>query len=87
MGGALLLVVSPQTVFVVNGAVSLCAMFILLTLPANIRPIEQGDASEKRSMLADVMEGFSVVLQKPALWVTIGLAAVGFFLRSSCTIH
>lgn len=79
VGGALLLVVSPQMVFVVNGAVSLCAMFILLTLPANIRPIEEHDPSEKRSMLADVMEGFSVVLQKPALWVTIGLAAVGFF--------
>ncbi|MCF4099116.1 MFS transporter [Maritalea mediterranea] len=82
VGGALLLLISPQMVFVVNGVVSLLAMAILLGLPANLKPktdtsTDVGDKST--SMFSEIAKGFAVVLEKPALWVTIGLAAMGFF--------
>lgn len=80
VGGGLLLLLSPQMVFVVNGAVSLCAALILMTLPSNIRDVKKPEtAGEKTSLLAEAGEGFMVVLSKPPLWITIGLGAMGFF--------
>lgn len=80
VGGALLLIISPQMVFVVNGVISLCAVLILMTLPRNIREVKKlEDGEAKKSMFAEAGEGFKVVLAKPALWVTIGLGAMGFF--------
>lgn len=83
VGGALLLVVSSQTVFVINGLVSLCAMAILLTLPKSLKPqVEDNDEQKsvgKKGIFYEIAEGYKTVGKIPALWVTIGLGAFGFF--------
>lgn len=84
VGGALLLIVSSQTVFVINGLVSLCAMGILLTLSKSIRPKptkaeEDTSDTKKGGIFGEIAEGYKTVGKIPALWVTIGLGAFGFF--------
>ncbi|AVX03733.1 DTMP kinase [Maritalea myrionectae] len=85
VGGALLIWVSPQAVFGVNGAVSLLAMAIFMTLPRKIEAKQtedhdaQQEAGGKASMLNDILSGFAIVFSTPALWTTIMLGAMGFF--------
>lgn len=86
VGGGLLLFVSSQMVFVVNGFVSLIAMAILFSLPKTIRAMpekgasaEESGAAPKKNMLKEIAEGYQTVGRKPALWFTILLGAVGFF--------
>ncbi|MGJ8527152.1 MFS transporter [Maritalea sp.] len=85
VGGALLLIVSSQAVFLINGMVSVVALMILLTLPKNLRPTEEprndGDAKDKKSesIFAEIAQGYATVAKIPALWVTIGLGSFGYF--------
>jgi predicted MFS family arabinose efflux permease len=85
VGGALLLFVSSQMVFIINGAVSLFAMLLLFGLPKNIRPLPEEKEDEatgepqKKNMLKEIAQGYKTVGRKPALWFTILLGAVGFF--------
>ena len=85
VGGALLIFVSSQSVFVVNGFVSLLALAILLWLPKGLRPKNSGETEaggtdqKKMGIFAEIAEGYKTVGRIPALWVTIGLGAFGFF--------
>ena len=83
VGGALLLVVSSQTVFFINGLVSIGAMAILLALPKSLKSkspdSDKEETTEKKGIFHEIAEGYKTVGQIPALWVTIGLGAFGFF--------
>ena len=81
VGGAILLFASSQTVFLVNGCVSLVALLILLTLPKKLRANDEqsNEQNEKRGMFADLRDGYQTVMRKRSLWFTILFGSVGFF--------
>jgi len=83
VGGALLLWLAPQQVFFANAILSVLAAAILLGLPAKVRKLEASDKDDtmekKRSLLADIGEGFQEIGSKPILAGALLLGSVGFF--------
>jgi len=85
IGGALLLFVSSQMVFVINGFVSLSAALVLFALPRRMGKEEPEDdeegaeTGEQTGILSEIAEGYKTVGRIPALWITIMLGAFGFF--------
>jgi len=84
VGGALLLFMNAQAVFVVNGCISLLALAILLGLPKALRSTagkseEKQDDKKKQSIFIEIADGYKTIGRIPALWASIGLGAFGFF--------
>ena len=76
VGGLLLLILAPQQVFLLNGAISLSAAAILLGLPHGFRPVQK---RPKTSMFSDIREALVVVRGNQTLIFGIALMGAGFF--------
>ena len=74
LGGALLVVMSPESVFVVNAVISVIAALILLRLPRLAKPMP-----EDGSVWANALDGLRIVRAAPPLRWALGLMAAAFF--------
>lgn len=77
VGGLLLLVLTPQSIFLVNAGVSLVAAAILTGLAANLVPSRTATAHP--SIVAGLREGFGEFRRKPVLALGLTLMAGGYF--------
>ena len=75
LGGLLLVAISPEAMFVANGAISVVAAAILLALPKIAKAAGGGGGS----LWADATAGLGIVRRAPALRWALGLMAAGFF--------
>ena len=79
LGGLLLTVLEPQSVFLVNAAVSALAAVILLTLPSELRsPLATG-AEGGGTPWGQVGGALALVRTRPPLRLAIALMSAGFF--------
>ena len=79
LGGLLLTVLEPQSVFLVNAAVSALAAVILLTLPGDLRPPPEAGAEGGGAPWGQVGGALALVRARPPLRLAIGLMSAGFF--------
>ncbi len=79
VGGALLIGLEPQTVFLANVGVSVLAALILLTLPRSLRPETAETGRTTSTLLGDVRDGLVEVRTKPVVAVSLALMAAAFF--------
>jgi len=79
VGGALLVGVEPQTVFLVNAAVSATAALILLGMPRIPRARAPAAGEERPGILRDLRDGLAEVRGTPAVALALGLMAAGYF--------
>jgi predicted MFS family arabinose efflux permease len=69
LGGVLLALSGPASVFALTGGLTLWSAAFLLRVPRDQPP----EAAERSHFLAELTTGFSTVLRRPALRVVIGL--------------
>ncbi|WP_029031633.1 MFS transporter [Salinarimonas rosea] len=79
VGGALLIGLDPQAVFLANAVVSAVAAAILIGLPRSLKPAAPPGGPDPRSMIRELREGFAEVRTKPVVAVSLSLMAAGYF--------
>ncbi len=77
IGGALLVFLTPQAVFLANALVSLAAALMLLGL--DLRQRAAATPAQSRSLLHEMREGLAEFRHKPALTLGLLLMAFGYF--------
>jgi predicted MFS family arabinose efflux permease len=77
LGGALLLLLDPQRVFLVNAALSMIAALIVLGLPAKLRADTDGETPT--GFFREFQAGIAIFRARPVLMVALTASAVGFF--------
>jgi MFS family permease len=77
LGGALLLLLEPQQVFLVNAAFSLVATLTVLGLPRKLRAEHEGGAPT--GFFRELQAGVAVFRARPVLMVALVASAAGFF--------
>jgi MFS family permease len=78
LGGALVVYLSPQTVFFVNASLSMLAGVILWGLPRGLRHAREEE--QGGGVFREFSGGLSVILRRPILIAAILSMSVGFFL-------
>lgn len=79
VGGALLIGLDPQAVFLANAVVSAVAAAILVGLPRSLKPAAPHGGPDPRSMIRELRDGFGEVRTKPVIAVSLWLMAAGYF--------
>lgn len=79
LGGALLLVMEPAGIFVVNAIASLAAAMILWRLPGLPRTAGDEAGAGAQGLLSRLSEGFAELRGKPLLRGALALMAAGYF--------
>jgi MFS family permease len=82
LGGVLLALTSPATVFAVNGVTFLVSIVFLVQVPADTPPKQV----EHPRFLPQLVEGFAAVLRRPALRTIVGLSAAQASVEGAFTV-
>jgi MFS family permease len=77
LGGALVAILDPQKIFLINAGLSALAAFILFGLPRGLRPVSDKDA--RKGFFAEFVAGLSHIRARPLLATAIVAMAIGFF--------
>ncbi|MEE9455106.1 MAG: MFS transporter [Paracoccaceae bacterium] len=77
LGGALLIILTPRSIFLCNTGVSLLAALMLLRMAPIPKVLPTSKA--KLSILAELKEGMGVVLKTPTLRAALSIMAAGYF--------
>src|SRR6187200_2882935 len=78
LGGALVAVLEPTQVFLVNAGLSVIAAFILLGLPRGMRPAV--DKAHRPGLVHEMVEGFGHIRRRPLLATALAAMSIGFLL-------
>ncbi len=77
LGGALLIILTPYSIFLCNTGVSLLAALMLLRMAPIPKVLPSSKA--KLSILVELKEGMGVVLKTPTLRAALSIMAAGYF--------
>lgn len=79
IGGTLLIIYEPKTIFIIEGVAFIFAVLLILRLPANDNYVKKKDINEKQAFWFEFKEGFNFIKTKSTLKFAISIVSLSTF--------